>query len=98
MKYQSLYSTENRVWVDYDKIPKNMKNAIIAIEDKRFMEHNGVDWWRTLGAAASLFHIGSGQSGYGGSTITQQLIKNLTGENRGQSDPENYGNFPGDEP
>jgi penicillin-binding protein 1A len=36
VKYQSLYSTENRVWVDSDKIPANMKNAIIAIEDKRF--------------------------------------------------------------
>ena len=82
VKYQSLYSTENRVWVDYDKIPQNMGNAVIAIEDKRFLEHNGVDWWRTLGAAASLFHIGNGQSGYGGSTITQQLIKNLTGENQ----------------
>ena len=82
VKYQSLYSTENRIWVDSDKIPADMKNAIIAIEDKRFEEHNGVDWWRTAGAAASLFHIGSGQSGYGGSTITQQLIKNLTGEDQ----------------
>ena len=81
VKYQSLYSTENRVWVDYDKIPANMRNAIIAIEDKRFMEHKGVDWWRTFGAAASLLHVSSGDSsGYGGSTITQQLIKNLTGE------------------
>jgi penicillin-binding protein 1A len=82
VKYQSLYSTENRVWIDADKIPSNMKNAIIAIEDKRFEDHNGVDWWRTVGAAASLFHIGGGQSGYGGSTITQQLIKNLTGEDQ----------------
>lgn len=80
VQYTSLYSTENRIWVDYDKIPKDMKNAIVAIEDKRFPEHNGVDWWRTAGAAASLFHIGNGDSGYGGSTITQQLIKNLTGE------------------
>lgn len=80
VKYQSLYSTENRVWVDGDKIPADMKNAIIAIEDKRFMEHKGVDWWRTLGAATSLLHLGNGDSGYGGSTITQQLIKNLTGE------------------
>ncbi len=81
VKYQSLYSTENRVWIDGDKIPADMKNAIIAIEDKRFMEHKGVDWWRTLGAATSLLHIGNSDgSGYGGSTITQQLIKNLTGE------------------
>lgn len=81
VKYQSLYSTENRVWIDGDKIPADMKNAIISIEDKRFMEHKGVDWWRTLGAATSLLHIGNSDgSGYGGSTITQQLIKNLTGE------------------
>jgi penicillin-binding protein 1A len=80
VKYQSLYSTENRVWVDSDKIPANMKNAIIAIEDKRFNEHKGVDWKRTVGAAASLLHLTNSGSGYGGSTITQQLIKNLTGE------------------
>jgi penicillin-binding protein 1A len=80
VKYQSLYSTENRVWVDSDKIPANMKNAIIAIEDKRFNDHKGVDWKRTIGAAASLLHLTNSGSGYGGSTITQQLIKNLTGE------------------
>ncbi|HEX2986500.1 MAG TPA: transglycosylase domain-containing protein [Caproiciproducens sp.] len=78
VKYQSLYSTENRVWVDYDKIPKNMKDAIVAIEDKRFWEHNGVDWRRTFGAVTQLFSNGGS---YGGSTITQQLIKNVTGDN-----------------
>lgn len=80
MQYTSLYSEENRIWEDYDKIPQSMKDAIVAIEDKRFWEHDGVDWKRTLGAAASLFHIVKGGSGYGGSTITQQLIKNLTGD------------------
>lgn len=82
VKYQSLYSNENRVWVDYDKIPQSMKNAIIAIEDKRFLEHKGVDWKRTFGAALNLFSFfQEGSSSYGGSTITQQLIKNITGEN-----------------
>ncbi len=82
VKYQSLYSSENRVWVEYDKIPQNMKNAIVAIEDKRFWEHKGVDWKRTFGAAANLFSFfSSGSGSYGGSTITQQLIKNITGEN-----------------
>ena len=82
VKYQSLYSTENRVWVDYDKIPKTMKDAIVAIEDKRFWEHQGVDWKRTFGAAANLFSFFQSDSSttYGGSTITQQLIKNVTGE------------------
>lgn len=78
VKYLSLYSTENRVWVDYDKIPDAMKDAIVAIEDKRFWDHQGVDWRRTFGAVTKLF---SGGSSYGGSTITQQLIKNVTGDN-----------------
>lgn len=77
-EYQTLYDTENRVWVDFDEIPKAMKDAIIAIEDKRFEEHNGVDWIRTGGAFLSLF---TGQDSYGGSTITQQLIKNVTLDN-----------------
>lgn len=81
VQYKSLYSDENRIWVDYNKIPKAMKDSIVSIEDKRFWEHNGVDWRRTAGAAASLFNLlKSNSSGYGGSTITQQLIKNLTGE------------------
>ncbi|MDF1494292.1 transglycosylase domain-containing protein [Caproiciproducens sp. CPB-2] len=77
VQYQSLYSSENRVWVDYDKIPQSMKDAIIAIEDKRFKDHKGVDWIRTAGAVTTLFSKGSS---YGGSTITQQLIKNITGD------------------
>ncbi len=78
VKDQSLYSVENRVWVDYDKIPQTMKDAIVAIEDKRYWEHKGVDWRRTFGAVTQLFYQGGS---YGGSTITQQLIKNVTGEN-----------------
>lgn len=72
------YDTENRIWVNFENIPKNMKNAVIAIEDKRFYEHRGVDWKRTFGATINLFLK---SDTYGGSTITQQLIKNLTGEN-----------------
>lgn len=78
VEYQRLYSTENRIWVNYEDIPQNMKNAMIAIEDKRFKEHNGVDWRRTVGAVTTLFTKGGS---YGGSTITQQLVKNITGEN-----------------
>ena len=77
-EYQALYDTENRVWVDFDEIPKAMKDAIIAIEDKRFNEHNGVDWIRTGGAVLNLFSL---HYSYGGSTITQQLIKNVTQDN-----------------
>ena len=61
----------------YETIPQNLKNAFVAIEDKRFWEHRGVDIYRTLGAAANyLFRF---DSRFGASTITQQLIKNVTG-------------------
>ena len=47
---QQLYAAENRIWVSIDEIPQDMINAAVAIEDKRFPEHNGVDWLRTLSA------------------------------------------------
>lgn len=72
----TLSGSENRVWVDYGKIPEYMEKAVVAIEDKRFYRHNGVDWYRTAGAAANLFI--PFRSTFGGSTITQQLIKNVT--------------------
>ena len=72
----TLYGTENRIWVDGEEIPQYMKDAAIAIEDKRFKEHNGVDWYRTFAAFRNMFI--SNNSTFGGSTITQQLIKNLT--------------------
>ena len=72
-----LSGTENRVWVDYDDIPWYMEKALVAIEDKRFYEHKGVDWYRTSGAFIEMF--ARMETSYGGSTITQQLIKNLTG-------------------
>ncbi len=61
------------------KIPTNLKNAYVAIEDERFYKHHGIDIKRTASATLSyIFHFGS--SSYGGSTITQQLVKNLTGD------------------
>lgn len=74
----TLTGTENRIWVDYDQIPEYMEKAVVAIEDKRFYDHKGVDWYRTSGAFFQMF--ATMQNSYGGSTITQQLIKNLTGE------------------
>ncbi len=76
--YRQLYSTENRVWVSYKDIPKVMIDAQIAIEDKRFYDHEGVDWYRTGGA---VFSLATGRDDFGGSTITQQLIKNITDDN-----------------
>ncbi len=75
---ETLSSSQNRIWVDYDDIPQDMMNALISIEDKRFYEHKGVDWYRTAGAFIQMF--ARMETSYGGSTITQQLIKNLTGE------------------
>lgn len=78
VEYDRLHSSENRIWVDLQDIPQAMLDAQVAIEDKRFYEHNGVDWTRTFGAVLSL--AGGGDS-YGGSTLTQQLIKNITNDN-----------------
>lgn len=79
---QNLYDEENRTWVDYADIPVDMKNAIVAIEDERFFSHPGFDLKRTIAAGgnAVLRLVKKNRSVYGGSTITQQLVKNLTGE------------------
>ena len=69
-----LHGEENRIWVDLPDIPEDVQNAFICLEDKRFYKHSGVDWMRTFKAVLTLGHSG------GGSTITQQLIKNLTEE------------------
>ncbi len=71
-----LSGEEERILVDLDEIPEYMEKALVAIEDKRFYDHHGVDWIRTFGAFTNMF-TGS-RSTFGGSTITQQLIKNLT--------------------
>lgn len=75
--YLTLHAEENRIWVYYEDIPKHMLQAIIAIEDKRFLEHEGVDWRTTVGSAYKLL-TNADDSGGGGSTLTQQLIKNIT--------------------
>ena len=72
----TLYSDEDRVWVDYSEIPEDLEHAAVAIEDRHFYTHKGVDWFRTVGAFANMF-VGM-RNNFGGSTITQQLIKNLT--------------------
>lgn len=89
VEYQRLHDEENRLWVSYDLeratakdpdytgIPQNLANAYVAIEDKRFLEHDGVDWKRTIAAFANMV-IPVSNSAFGGSTITQQLVKNIT--------------------
>ncbi len=78
-EYMTLHANEDRVWASLSEIPQSMIDAQIAIEDKRFMEHKGVDWRSTAGAVVSLL---TNTPGRGGSTLTQQLIKNLTKENQ----------------
>ena len=81
-EFQRMHGEYNRIWSSdaEGEIPENLKNAYIAIEDKRFKTHKGVDWKRTFSAFANLF-FNFYSSNQGGSTITQQLVKNLTGDN-----------------
>ena len=74
----TIQSSEFRRVVAYDEIPKAMIHAVVSIEDHRFYKHNGVDWYRSVGAFVNMFL--SMRDTFGGSTITQQLIKNLTHE------------------
>ena len=79
VEYQTIYGQENREYVDIEDMPDMLWKAAVAIEDQRFFEHNGVDWKRTLGAVTQFF-TNSGST-YGGSTITQQMLKNITEDN-----------------
>ena len=79
VEYQRLHGAENRLWVSIDKIPEYLQNAFISIEDERFFEHSGVDWKRTLAAVGNKL-LKFDDTEFGGSTLTQQLIKNVTGE------------------
>ncbi|KVN22113.1 penicillin-binding protein [Burkholderia stagnalis] len=67
------FRATNREWVPLSRISPHMVDALIATEDRRFYDHHGIDWRRTLGAA---LHTFSGDR-QGGSTITQQLARNL---------------------
>ncbi len=73
---EKLYGGYRCKYVGYDDVPENLKKAFISIEDKRFEEHDGVDWFRTFTAGINYYLKFS--DSYGGSTITQQLIKNVT--------------------
>ncbi len=92
VEYQRLHGEYNRIWRPYDEkaakdkenttytgIPQQLVNAFVAIEDKRFQTHYGVDWKRTFGAVINEF-IPIYSSRQGGSTITQQLVKNLSND------------------
>lgn len=79
VEVKRLYDTANRIWVDIEQIPQYTQDAFICAEDERFDSHQGVDWKRTFGAFANMF-LNYWDTSQGGSTITQQLIKNVTGD------------------
>ena len=72
---QKVHSSTDWENAPYEEIPQNLIHAAVAIEDKRFYEHQGVDWFTTIKAFANMFF---GDETVGGSSITQQLIKNVT--------------------
>lgn len=74
--FERLIADQNRIWVDATEVPQYLKDAFVSIEDQRFYSHGGVDIRRTTGAVINV--LTNGDSSYGGSTITQQLIKNVT--------------------
>ncbi|MBQ7034427.1 MAG: transglycosylase domain-containing protein, partial [Clostridia bacterium] len=76
---ENLHASENRIWASIDSIPKDLQHAFVAIEDERFYRHSGVDLKRTFAAVLNFMNPSSGKT-FGGSTITQQVIKNLSGD------------------
>ena len=77
---ERIHGDVNRIWVDYDQIPQDLVDAAVALEDKRFWTHAGVDWRRTIASAVNLV-IPIYEGTPGGSTITQQVVKNITQDN-----------------
>lgn len=77
-EFQNVHGEQNRILVDFDEMSPYLWQAAVAVEDKRFFQHEGVDWRRTLGAVKELI---TGDGSYGGSTITQQVLKNMTKDN-----------------
>lgn len=77
LSQSNIYSSEKRLFAPYETIPEDLIKAFVAIEDKRFYDHKGVDWYRAFGAA--LNYVFKFRKSFGASTITQQLVKNVTG-------------------
>ncbi len=79
-EYKRVHGDENRIWISLKKVPKTLQQAFIAIEDEDFEKHHGVDWQRTIMAVANQV-LKFSDVDFGASTITQQLIKNITSDN-----------------
>lgn len=79
VEIKRLSKDENRVIISLDQVPQHVRDAFIYREDERFYDHSGVDFKRTFAAFANMFlHFYDNE--FGGSTITQQLVKNITGD------------------
>ncbi len=75
---ERIFGSESAIWCPYEQMPERLKNAFLAAEDHRFFSHSGVDVLRTVKAAANqVLHF---EHEFGGSSITQQLVKNITGD------------------
>ena len=79
LELTKIHGSEDRTIVEYSDIPPHVWQALVSIEDERFFQHHGVDW-KSTGKAVLMMLTGSSNQ-RGGSTITQQVIKNLTGNN-----------------
>lgn len=77
VQIKQLSTDKNRVLVDIEDIPQHVIDAFISAEDARFYEHDGVDWRRTVAVTVLMFVNGGTE---GGSTITQQLVRDITGD------------------
>lgn len=85
VELQSISRNADRIPVTIDQIPQHVQDAFVYTEDERFYEHYGVDWKRTFLAFVNEF-LGMWTTRQGGSTITQQLVKNVTGDNEANWD------------
>ena len=75
VELKQLSTDENRVWTSIDDMPRHLIEAVVAVEDQRYFEHDGVDWTRTVGVTVAAIFTGGTD---GGSTITQQLVRDVT--------------------
>ncbi len=76
-EYDQVYGEQNRLWADISDMPEYLPQAFVAIEDERFYKHSGFDLPRTF--KATFNYLVKRDSSFGGSTINQQLVKNITG-------------------
>ena len=80
VEYSQIQGNVNRIWANYDDISDYVVKAIVAIEDERFYQHHGFDFKRLV--AATFNYVVKGDKSFGGSTITQQWVKNVTGDTK----------------